>query len=77
MVLIGQAAFGKAVLDKLLDRGEQIVAVYAPPDTPERPDALAGQIAMLLDAAEVRAVLSEDEYARLRALTPRLEALCR
>ncbi|HEX2170900.1 MAG TPA: methionyl-tRNA formyltransferase [Dehalococcoidia bacterium] len=41
IVLIGQAAFGKAVLERLLDRGEQIVAVYAPPDTSERPDALA------------------------------------
>lgn len=41
MVVIGQAAFGKAVLERLLERGEQVVAVYAPPDMPERPDALA------------------------------------
>lgn len=41
IVVIGQAAFGKAVLERLLDRQEEVVAVYAPPDTPERPDALA------------------------------------
>jgi methionyl-tRNA formyltransferase len=34
IVLIGQAAFGGKVLGALLNRGEQIVAVYVPPDQP-------------------------------------------
>ena len=34
IVLIGQAAFGEKVLEALLNRGEQVVAVYAPPDQP-------------------------------------------
>ena len=34
IVLIGQAAFGEKVLEALLNRGEQVVAVYVPPDKP-------------------------------------------
>jgi len=34
IVLIGQAAFGQKVLEALLNKGEQIVAVYVPPDKP-------------------------------------------
>jgi len=34
IVLMGQAAFGEKVLGALLNRGEQVVAVYVPPDQP-------------------------------------------
>lgn len=34
IVLIGQAAFGQKVLESLLNRREQVVAVYVPPDKP-------------------------------------------
>ena len=34
IVLIGQAAFGEKVLEALLNKGEQVVAVYVPPDKP-------------------------------------------
>lgn len=40
IVVHGQQAFGKAVLDALLERGEDVVAVYAPPEG-GRPDPLA------------------------------------
>jgi methionyl-tRNA formyltransferase len=41
IVLIGQAAFGESVLKVLLERGEQVVAVYVPPDIPgSKPDSL-------------------------------------
>lgn len=41
LIVIGQQAFGKAVLEALLDRGEEIVGVYAPADKPgRRPDPL-------------------------------------
>ena len=41
IIIIGQQAFGKAVLEALLERGEEIVAVYAPVDKPDRrPDPL-------------------------------------
>jgi methionyl-tRNA formyltransferase len=42
IVVHGQDAFGKAVLEKLLDRGEQVVAVFCAPDKEGKPrDPLA------------------------------------
>jgi methionyl-tRNA formyltransferase len=41
IVLIGQAAFGEKVLERLLERKEDVVAVYCPPDRPGgKPDPL-------------------------------------
>jgi len=41
IALIGQAAFGESALKALLERREQVVAVYVPPDTPgSKPDSL-------------------------------------
>lgn len=40
IVLFGQAAFGQKVLEALIEGGEEIVAVYTPPDSPSRPDPL-------------------------------------
>src|SRR5215208_3625600 len=37
IVVNGQQAFGAAVLDALLERGEDVVAVYCAPDKPDRP----------------------------------------
>jgi len=34
IILIGQAAFAEKTLEKLLDKGEEILAVYSPPDIP-------------------------------------------
>jgi methionyl-tRNA formyltransferase len=34
IILIGQAAFGEKTLDKLVGKGEEILAVYCPPDPP-------------------------------------------
>lgn len=38
IVLNGQQAFGKSVLDALLEQGEEVIAVYGPPDKPGAPD---------------------------------------
>jgi len=40
IVLIGQARFGEEVLKALTDRGEEVVAVYAPADAQGRPELL-------------------------------------
>ena len=41
IVVHGQQAFGKAVLEALLKRGENIVGVYVAPEKPgQRPDPL-------------------------------------
>jgi len=34
IILIGQAAFAEKTLDKLVGKGEEVVAVYCPPDLP-------------------------------------------
>lgn len=34
IILIGQAAFAEKSLDKLISKGEEVVAVYCPPDPP-------------------------------------------
>ena len=34
IILIGQAAFAEKTLEKLISKGEQVVAVYCPPDSP-------------------------------------------
>ena len=41
IVVHGQQAFGKAVLDALLKRGDEVVAVYVAPEKPgQKPDPL-------------------------------------
>jgi methionyl-tRNA formyltransferase len=46
IALFGQAAFARDVLTRLVERGHQIVGVYAPPDAPgARPDPLAEEAA--------------------------------
>jgi methionyl-tRNA formyltransferase len=60
LILIGQAAFGESVLNGLLDQGEQIVGVFAPPDKPGKP------VDPIKAAAEKRG-LPVFQFARLRA----------
>jgi methionyl-tRNA formyltransferase len=44
IALLGQAAFAEKALTTLIDHGEEIVHVFAPPDPPAgRPDALAAK----------------------------------
>ena len=38
IVVHGQEAFGKAVLEALLERGENVVGVYCAPDKEGRPE---------------------------------------
>jgi len=40
IVLIGQAAFAEKVLEQLIERKEEVVGVYCPPDAPGRPNTL-------------------------------------
>ncbi len=37
LIVMGQQAFGKAVLDALLERGEEVVGVFCAPYTAGRP----------------------------------------
>jgi methionyl-tRNA formyltransferase len=40
IALIGQAAFGDKVLDAILAKGETVVGVFCPPDSPGKPGSL-------------------------------------
>ena len=41
VVIVGQQAFGKAVLDAFIGRGDEVVGVFTPPDAPgAKPDPL-------------------------------------
>ena len=74
IALIGQQAFGKAVLEALLERGEEVIAVYCAPDREgRRPDplkeaALAKGI-KLLQPPSYKEPAVWDEY---RAMSPDL-----
>ncbi|MBW2193370.1 MAG: methionyl-tRNA formyltransferase [Deltaproteobacteria bacterium] len=50
IILIGQAAFGAKVLESLLEKGENVIAVYAPPDRP------GGRTDPLKDAAVAKEI---------------------
>ena len=40
IVLIGQVAFGEKVLEAILNKGEEVVGVFCPPDRADKPDPL-------------------------------------
>jgi methionyl-tRNA formyltransferase len=61
IVLIGQAAFGEKVFEALLGAGEEIVAVYTPPD------ASPGKTNTLVALAEAHGIPTR-QPARMRAL---------
>jgi methionyl-tRNA formyltransferase len=77
IVVHGQQAFGKAVLEALLGRGEDVIAVYAAPDQPGgKPDPLK-QAALaaglpILQPASYREPAVWDEF---RALAPDLQVM--
>ncbi len=77
IVVHGQQAFGKAVLEALLARSDDVVAVYAPPGRPgAKADPLVG--AALAAGLPVRQPASFREPAvwdELRALAPDLQVM--
>jgi methionyl-tRNA formyltransferase len=78
IVVHGQQAFGKAVLEALLERGDDdVVAVYAAPDVPGgRPDPLAGAaVAAGLPVFRPASYRDPDEHERFRALAPDLQVM--
>ena len=77
IVVHGQQAFGKAVLEALLERGDDVVAVYAAPDGPGgKADPLAEAAAAaglpVFRPATFRDPLVHDEF---RALAPDLQVM--
>ncbi|MBN2204951.1 MAG: methionyl-tRNA formyltransferase [Thermoleophilia bacterium] len=77
IVVHGQQAFGKAVLEALLGRGDDVVAVYAAPDRPGgRPDPLAeaGRAAGL-PVVQPESYRDPAVHQDFRALAPDLQVM--
>ncbi|MEO8601280.1 MAG: methionyl-tRNA formyltransferase [bacterium] len=63
IVLFGQAAFAEKVLDGLVARGHDVVAVYCPPDAGPKPDPLKGRAAALALPVHQHATLKGADIA--------------
>lgn len=77
IILIGQAAFGAKVLERLLERSEHIVAVYAPPDRPGgRMDPLKETaVNKGLDVYQPETYKEDRVFAEYNALEPDLTVM--
>lgn len=77
ILLIGQAAFGVKVLERLLERNENIVGVYAPPDKPGgRTDPLKdAAISKNIDVFQPKTYKDDAVFAEYTALNPDLTVM--
>jgi methionyl-tRNA formyltransferase len=76
IVLIGQAAFGVKTLETLLNRGENIVAVYAPPDRKGKADPIKDAAGAKGIPVHQPATYKDDQvFAEYKALQPDLTVL--
>jgi methionyl-tRNA formyltransferase len=77
IVVHGQQAFGKAVLEALLKRGEDVIAVYAAPEKPgARPDPLKEAAeAAKLPVYQPASYRKPEVWEEFRALKPDLQVM--
>jgi methionyl-tRNA formyltransferase len=76
IVCIGQAAFGERVLRKLTERGEEVVAVYTPPDTVAKRNPLKGlAIQMGIPVFQPRSMRVPEVYEEYTRLKPDLNVM--
>ena len=77
IILMGQAAFGAKVLERLLERPEHIVAVYTPPDRPGgRLDPLKeAAVNKGLDVFQPETYKDDHVFAEYKALDPDLTVM--
>ncbi|MDO8678489.1 MAG: methionyl-tRNA formyltransferase [Acidobacteriota bacterium] len=77
IVVHGQQAFGKAVLDALLKRGDEVVAVYAAPEKPgQKPDPLKeAAVAAGLPVYQPASYRKPEVWDEFRALKPDLQVM--
>ena len=73
IVVNGQQAFGRSVLDALLDRGEEVVGVFTAPDAGGRPDPLkAGALERNIPVFQPKSFRREAVWEQIRELEPDL-----
>jgi methionyl-tRNA formyltransferase len=77
IVVHGQQAFGKAVLDALLKRGEDVVAVYVAPEKPgQKADPLKeAALAAKLPVHQPASYRKPEVWEEFRALKPDLQVM--
>jgi|SRR5680860_323520 len=77
IVLTGQAAFGAKVLQALVEKGENVVAVYVPPEKPGgRPDPLKeGAIASNIPVYQPASYKDDEAFEQYKQLNPDLSML--
>src|SRR5678816_1700371 len=77
IVVHGQQAFGKAVLDALLKRGDDVVAVYVAPEKPgQRPDPLKeAAVAAKLPVYQPASYRKPEVWEEFKALKPDLQVM--
>jgi len=77
IVVHGQQAFGKAVLEALLKRGENVVAVYVAPEKPgAKPDPLKeAALAAKLPVHQPASYRKSEVWEEFRALKPDLQVM--
>ena len=75
IVVHGQQAFGKAVLEALLKRGENVVAVYVAPEKPgQKADPLKeAALAAKLPVYQPASYRKPEVWEEFKALTPDLQ----
>lgn len=77
IVLMGQAAFGAKTLEALTDKGENVVAVYLPPDKPgAKADPLKqGAVARGIPVFQPESYKTDQAFEEYQALSPDLTIL--
>jgi methionyl-tRNA formyltransferase len=77
IVVHGQQAFGKAVLEALLKRGENVIAVYVAPEKPgQKPDPLKeAALAAKLPVYQPASYRTPEAAEEFRALRPDLQVM--
>ncbi|HXW30744.1 MAG TPA: methionyl-tRNA formyltransferase, partial [Xanthobacteraceae bacterium] len=77
IVVHGQQAFGKAVLEALLKRGETVIAAYVAPQKPgQKPDPLKeAALAASLPVHEPASYKTPQVHEAFRALKPDLQVM--
>src|SRR5204862_5512546 len=77
IVVHGQQAFGKAVLEALIKRGEEVVAVYVAPQKPgQKPDPLMeAALAAGLPVFQPDSYKKPEVWEEFRALKPDLQVM--
>jgi methionyl-tRNA formyltransferase len=77
IILIGQAAFGEKVLESLLERNENIIGVYVPPDRPRgRTDPLKeSAVSEGIDVFQPETYKNDQVFAEYKELKPDLTVM--